>query len=50
LDGVTSVGHEAGSAVFVVEHEGKLNDAASAVDRIVFLRWARRGLEKLKKW
>ena len=47
LDGVTSVEHEAGTAVFVVKHDGDLNDVARAVDRVVLLRWARRGLEKL---
>ncbi len=47
LDGVTSVEHEAGTDVFVVRHRGPLSDAAYAVDRVVILRRARRGLEKL---
>jgi len=47
LDSVTSVEHEAGSDVFVVKHEGELNDAVNAVDRIVIFKWVRRGLEKI---
>jgi len=48
LDGVTLVEHEAGSDVFVVRHREPLSDAAHAVDRVVILRWVRRGLEKLR--
>ena len=47
LQGVTSVEHEAGSDVFVVKHEGGLNDAVNAVDRIVIFKGARRELEKI---
>ena len=49
LDGVDAVEHEAGTEVFVVKHHGKLNEAVPAVDRVVILRWARRGLEKLER-
>jgi hypothetical protein len=47
LDGVDAVEHEAGTELFVVKHHGKLNAAVQAVDGVVILRWARRGLEKL---
>jgi hypothetical protein len=50
LNGVTSVEHETGSDVFVVKHDGQLNAAVSAVDRVVILKWLRRGLETLSKW
>jgi hypothetical protein len=49
LAGVTSVEHEPGTDVFVVRHDGKLNDAVKAVDRVVILKWARRRLEHLKQ-
>jgi hypothetical protein len=49
LAGVTSVEHEVGTDVFVVRHDGELDDAAKAVDRVVILKWARRGLEYLKQ-
>jgi hypothetical protein len=49
LDGVISVEHETGTDVFVVQHHGPLSDAAHAVDRVVILRWARRGLEKVRQ-
>jgi len=47
LADITSVEHEAGTDVFVVQHRGPLRNAAHAIDRIVILRWVRRGLEKL---
>jgi hypothetical protein len=47
LEGVTSVEHEPGTDVFVVKHDGKLNNAVRAVDRVVILKWLRRALEKL---
>jgi hypothetical protein len=48
LEGVTSVEHEAGTDVFVVQHRRPLSDAAHAVNRVVIARWARRGLEQLR--
>ena len=47
LADITSVEHEAGTDVFVVQHRGPLRNAAHEIDRIVILRWVRRGLEKL---
>jgi hypothetical protein len=47
LADVTSVEHEAGTDVFVVQYRGPLSNAAHAVDRVVILRGARRALEKL---
>jgi hypothetical protein len=49
LAGVEAVKHEAGTDVFVVQHRGPLSDAAHAVDRVVILRWARCGLEKMRQ-
>ena len=49
LAGVTSVEHAAGTDVFVVRHDGELNAAVQAVDRVVIFKWARRALEKIKQ-
>jgi hypothetical protein len=49
LAGVETVEHEAGTDMFVIKHHGQLSDAVQAVDRVVLLRWARRGLEKLER-
>lgn len=49
LPNVSAVTHSPGTDRFVVRHAGPLDEAARAVDRKVWLRFARRGLEWLAR-
>jgi hypothetical protein len=49
LPNVNAVTHTPGTDRFVVRHAGPLHEAARAVDRKVWLRFARRGLEWLAR-
>ena len=47
LPHVEAIEHVAGSDQFTIKYRGELSNAAVAVDRIVIVKWLRRGLEQL---
>jgi hypothetical protein len=46
LPNVETIEHVTGTDRFTIKHRGELSDAPAAVDRIVILKWLRRGLER----